>query len=476
MINNALEWGYSYSRWQTVANTILFKDTTNVRLDRTRVIHIYEADYNLALGVKWRAAMHQAEDLQQLNDGQCGSRPSRTAIEPVLIEELQYEISRATRKPVIFTNYDATACYDRIVPNVGMLVSKKFGVPPSVTKFNAETLRLAEYHVRTELGLSSTGYRHSLTDTIYETGQGSANSPSIWCFLSSVMFDGYDSQASPATYFDPDRQTRVQLGMIGFVDDCNGQTNQFDSGGSSTTMLHLVSQTQQNAQLWTDLLGASGGALELSKCSCHILQWKFSLSGAPVLVPLFSPQDASITVWDSHTNVSQSMEILPVYTAHKTLGHYKAPIGNQKEQYRQLKEKSDMSTSFLWKCPLTRLEAWTYYYACYLPSVGYPLSCSSLTRKQLDSIQQKAMSIIIRRCGFNCHTKKAILYGPLELGGASFCPLYMQQGIGQTTLFLRHWRKNSVAGKLLQIALRWFQVQTGVSYPILQYVSSPLPQ
>ena len=86
------------------------------------------------------------------------------------------------------------------------------------------------------------------------------------------------------------------------------------------------------------------------------------------------------------------------------------------------------------------------------------------------------MSIIIPRCGFNRHTKQAILYGPLELGGASFRPLYMQQGIGQTTLFLRHWRKNSVAGKLLQIALRWFQVQAGVSYPILQQVSSPLPQ
>ena len=103
--------------------------------------------------------------------------------------------------------------------------------------------------------------------------------------------------------------------------------------------------------------------------------------------------------------------------------------------------------------------------------------CSSLTRKQLDSIQQKAIFIIIPRCGFNRHTKKAILYGPFELGGASFRPaLYMQQGIGQTTLFLRHWRKNSVAGNVLQIALRWFQVQTGVSYPNIQHVSSPLPQ
>ena len=64
LINYALEQGYSYRRWQTIANTILFKDTDNVRLHRTRVIHIYEADYNLILGIKWRMATYQAEALR----------------------------------------------------------------------------------------------------------------------------------------------------------------------------------------------------------------------------------------------------------------------------------------------------------------------------------------------------------------------------------------------------------------------------
>ena len=96
LINYALERGYSYRRWQKVANTILFKDKDNVRLHRTRVIHIYEADYNLSLGVKWRAAMHQAEDLHILNDGQYGSRPNRNAMEPVFLEEMQLEISSPT--------------------------------------------------------------------------------------------------------------------------------------------------------------------------------------------------------------------------------------------------------------------------------------------------------------------------------------------------------------------------------------------
>jgi hypothetical protein len=90
MLNYSLERGYSYQRWQeTVANTIIFKDTDNARLHRTRVIHIYEADYNLAHGVKWRAAMQQAEAFRLLNEGQYGSRSFRNnATDPVFIEEL----------------------------------------------------------------------------------------------------------------------------------------------------------------------------------------------------------------------------------------------------------------------------------------------------------------------------------------------------------------------------------------------------
>ncbi|KAI2501756.1 hypothetical protein MHU86_12676 [Fragilaria crotonensis] len=272
MLNYVLERGYSYQRWQKVVNTMLFKDPDNVRLHRTRVIHIYEADFNLFLGIKWRAAMHQAEDLRLLNEGQFGSRPFRNATDPVFIEELQLEISRATRKPLILTNYDATACYDRIIPNLGMTVSQKYGVPASVTASNATTLENAEFHVRTELGISPSEYHHDPAFPVYGTGQGSANSPAIWCFLSSTLFDCYDTRASPATYLDTQGDTRVQLGLIGFVDDCNGQTNAFGYDGSTDTVKRIASQAQSNAQCWSDLLHASGGALELSKCSTHVLQ------------------------------------------------------------------------------------------------------------------------------------------------------------------------------------------------------------
>ena len=138
------------------------------------------------LGIKWRVALYQAEAFRELNAGQYGSRPRRNAVDPVFIEEFQFEISHASRKMIVQTNYDATSCYDRIIPNLATMVNRKYACRISLS--NARTLEQAEYRVGTELGVSETGYTHSPEYLIYGTGQGSGNSPMIWCFLSSVLF------------------------------------------------------------------------------------------------------------------------------------------------------------------------------------------------------------------------------------------------------------------------------------------------
>ena len=86
-----------------------------------------------------------------------------------------------------------------------MVVSRKFGVSKEVTILNASTLQQAKYHIRTEMGLSSSSYSHHEDMPIYGTGQGSGNSPMIWRFLSSLLFKCYDKQAFPAVYTNPDR-------------------------------------------------------------------------------------------------------------------------------------------------------------------------------------------------------------------------------------------------------------------------------
>ena len=92
LINYALRMGISYDRWKTVVNIMLEKDPGDPKIHRLRVIHIYEADYNLLLSIQWRNLMRLAEDHHLLNERQYGSRPHRNSHDPVFIEEMQFEI------------------------------------------------------------------------------------------------------------------------------------------------------------------------------------------------------------------------------------------------------------------------------------------------------------------------------------------------------------------------------------------------
>jgi hypothetical protein len=70
--------------------------------------------------------------------------------------------------------------------------------------------------------------------------------------------------------------------MIGFVDDSTGQANAFRLD-TQPRAKQLVARMRENAQLWNDLLWASGGALELPKCTYHVIDYAFTPDGAPIL-------------------------------------------------------------------------------------------------------------------------------------------------------------------------------------------------
>lgn len=83
----------------------------------------------------------------------------------------------------------------------------------NVTSTNAKTfLEEAKYHIRTKMGLSESCYSRQEDIPIYGTAHGrSGNSPMIWCFLSSLIYDCYDKDAHPAEYQNPDHTNHVQM-------------------------------------------------------------------------------------------------------------------------------------------------------------------------------------------------------------------------------------------------------------------------
>ena len=140
LINLILQSENSIPRWQRCNNISIPKKLDCILVEKFRNIHIYECDLDAVIAIKWKAAIYNAEEANQLSENQFGSRKEKNTQIPILMEILQQDISRLTRRPYGQINYDAKACYDRILPNLASIVSNAYGVPESIVKLHNHLL------------------------------------------------------------------------------------------------------------------------------------------------------------------------------------------------------------------------------------------------------------------------------------------------------------------------------------------------
>ena len=474
LMNYAIDHKYSFQRWQKIVNFMILKEPGNTKVHRLRVIHLYEADFNLLLGVKWRKLVHHAIDKHLFNEWQFGGLPGRDALTPAFLEELQWEITRASRRSFLRMDFDATSCYDRIIPSLASLAARSFGQHRTLCFIHARTLAEAKYHLKIGLGgVSEEFYQHCRLFPIYGTGQGSANSPVIWVMISSRLFDAYSSEAQGATFVRPDGKYRTKVFIIGFVDDSNSCTNQFENHDQNPTT--LIKLATHDAQLWNDLLHRTGGALEVRKCMFHLAHYSFACSGSPVL-NYFDTDKTRVEVQESEDCADKvPVKYLSPSTARRTLGCYKSPSGSTQAALSALSKKAEARVTRLANSPLSPKCARRYYHAVFWPSVSYGLSVSALPENKLKKIQNRTSRKFLQKLGYAKTTPNVVLFGPQEYGGLGFHQWYDEQGAGQVEHFLKHWRTASGIQDHLKIALSWAQRLSGMSTPILAAPAIPLP-
>jgi hypothetical protein len=472
MLNYSLHHSYSYERWKNVVNVMIAKEPGNSKIHRLRVIHIYEADYNFLLQAKWRELIKHAESKQTLHPGQYGGRSGRDAKILVFLEELKTEICYASRKSLINFDNDAASCYDRIIPALASLIGRAFGMHRNVIFVHATTLEETKYKLKTSMGVSDEYYANCQAFPIYGTGQGSGNSPAIWCIVSSVLFACHEEQGHGAYFCTPDQQMSVSLSMVGFVDDSTGQVNEF-ALNSQPTPEFLRTIMKHDAQLWSDLLWLSGGLLELNKCSFHQIHFDFDSDGRPMMRA--GTYGDPLQVHDARTGTNVTIPAKSAFASHKTLGHHKAPAGHNRTQLRVLQEKSDHYGRLVSTSSCDRTDSWYFYTAIYLLSIGYVLPNCFFEEKDLHKVQQSALRAFLAKNGYNRNTNRIIVFAPIRFGGCGFLHLYLLQGEGQILQFLTHWRTSTTVGDLLRVAVAWVQLHLGTSWFFLSDTTTPLP-
>ena len=174
LMNIAIQNGIAIHRWSRAINVMIEKDIGQPKMNRPRIIHLFEADLNLFLKLQWGFRLvRRALDFGLLHDGQHGSIPRRTALAPIVLTQLTTDLCCILKHNFARFDNNASACYVRIIVALAMLAARKCGMPPHAVRSHSDALLFMQYAVKTVDGISEKTYQGTIFEPLFGTGQGS---------------------------------------------------------------------------------------------------------------------------------------------------------------------------------------------------------------------------------------------------------------------------------------------------------------
>jgi hypothetical protein len=255
----------------------------------------------------------------------------------------------------------------------------------------------------------------------------------------------------------------IQLNQLGFVDDNNITNN----GEEWETVNDIIIRTQHDAQLWNDLLRATGGALYLDKYVAQVLAFQFGINGAPVIAP--ADPTTTITLQDRLNNTEVTIRPISPYNMYRSLGTEQGTSKNQTEQHIKLVKTSGFHNRKLACSAMSPRCAWVHYTAVFQSSVGYPLSMCHLSLHQLHDLQKKYIPTLMNRIGIARTHAHVLVFGPKSYGGIGCNGLRLEQGLDATQNLIRQLQAPGYGEQLAKIFLRTQRNVSGMLKSLLQY-------
>ena len=133
MLNIGLSTGCLLGRWQQTVSVMLEKDKGSPKIDRLRIIQLFEADYNFVLSlILGHRLMNFARKHCQFNESQYGSLKGKQAQSAIHNKVLTYDYFRLQKDNAATVEFDAAANYDRILPAIAVIACRRLGLANKV--------------------------------------------------------------------------------------------------------------------------------------------------------------------------------------------------------------------------------------------------------------------------------------------------------------------------------------------------------
>ncbi len=204
------------------------------------------------------------------------------------------------------------------------------------------------------------------------------------------------------------------------------------------------------------------------------MHWQFDHEGWASLTPA-TEITPPIQLRQSSNGHLMDIEQRDCRQSHRTLGVMENPSMDYSDHKKYLQSKGKSLALHLSASQVNPTESWVAYRSIYLASMRYSLAATSFSQWDFNHIQSFPIQCILNKMGYHCSMPRTVVFGPTSMGGLRFTHLYSSQGSQQALSLLRHICHNSNLGKLMRVALSWFQLTAGVSFPVLLRPSLHLP-
>ena len=451
-----LEKGIILERWKNSVTSLIEKIEGKPYLHKFRTIHVVESELQYFSKVIYaRRMMKLVEKENIVTDDQYGGRTRRQATSAILNKLMYYSICRQLHMPCAFMDDDAKACYDRVIPNLAEVESRKWGVPYKLAKYTTSILKQQKFHVKTGFGISKQFYSFEDNNPIFGVGQGLGWSGPIWLNSADTISQLMNSKCAGMKFVSKDGKIVICKKGDFFVDDTSTGVT-----GNCLFLRNTVLQQLQHDEQWHAFaLYSAGHKLALHKCSYYLIEFK--RKGTNYVCKMNEEFPGDLYLREGFQAEETLVPRLEPDQPHKTLGHWISITENYTKQIETISAKIDSWINKV--CPSTlsgedRIKAYNTYL---LPSIKYKILSTNMTYEEGERLGIKLAPVLLHAFGINKNCSRNLLYQPHHRLGLQVHHLYHVKGLEKLKIVLMHLRSNDTTAHLLKIALGYTTMECG---------------
>jgi hypothetical protein len=463
-------YGFPNTRWMRSIDVMLEKKKGVKKIHMLWIIALLEADFNTALKIFFARRLMDNAETAGLNDEQWGSRRHRMALDPAMRKLMTFEYGRYMRSTIAMFAADLTACFDRMYPALGSIVTGKFGMDVNILKCKGQVMEGMERSVRTGYGVSTSTYGNRPGKPMMAgEGQGKGDVAIIYVLQSSTLFDAH-AKLSPAMILPPPVPgPGITKQHDGYVDDVDtwAAVVEYDSFAAE----QAIYQLQRSSQFLTDLNEVPGGSTAFHKCAVFILSWKY---GPKTLEINRDVSDLRFVLTDNK-GAPSSISILRPDQTNKGLGYYMAADGNQDTEYSERYARLQQLCASAQTSRLSYSEALQLLNQRLLMQLRYGLVLSQFAYKQCQQMTVLLNATFLPLLHVHRRMPRAIVWGPKCLGGLGLnTNVYNLQAQCAVGYMIRSLRWGGIVANDIIATLNAAQLVSGWESPLLEATSPHL--